>query len=76
MSGFTCTKCSVTSAIFKPTEKGVGGLCERNNLQLLGSLPIAPKICRALDEGKNPIEMQSPVIEALFLVEEKIKQQI
>ena len=52
MAAFTCPKCDVTSPIFKPSQNGrVQELCEKNGLKLLGSLPIDPKICKAMDLG-------------------------
>ena len=52
MAGFSCPKCDVTSPIFKPSQIGrVKELCEKNGLKLLGSLPIDPKICKAMDLG-------------------------
>ena len=52
MAGFSCPKCDVTSPIFKPSQnERVKELCEKNGLKLLGSLPIDPKICKAMDLG-------------------------
>lgn len=74
MAGFTCPKCSVNSPIFKPTGSGVAGLCTKNNLNLLGSLPIDPKICRAMDEGTDPMEIESTVIDELRNLKGRLDQ--
>ena len=73
MSGFTCPKCSVTSPIFKPSATNVADFCEKNGLKLLGRLPIDPVICKNLDQGQNPMEQESPVIEEMKNITQSLR---
>jgi len=74
MSGFTCPKCSVTSPIFKPSATNVTEFCLKNNLALLGQLPIDPVICRCLDQGQNPMELTSPVITEIGNITQRLRE--
>ena len=73
MAGFVCPKCDKKSEIFRPTDSGVKGFCEDNGLKLLGSLPIDSRICKAMDLGENPIDTDSPVVEIVHSITDKIK---
>ena len=76
MSGFTCPKCQVTSPIFKPSKTNVADFCKRNNLTLLGQLPIDPVICKCLDQGRNPFEVESPVIDEMGNITQRLREML
>lgn len=42
-----------TSQIFPPTSGGAERMCADLNLQLLGKVPLDPRIARSCDEGKS-----------------------
>lgn len=59
MSGFVCPNCKGESEIWRPTTGGVKGLCEREQLQLLGQLPLDPLVARCCDQGQDLFEIAS-----------------
>lgn len=73
MDGFVCPNCHEKSEIFRPIESGVPGFCKENNLKYLGSLPLDPRICKAMDLGENPITVESPAIENIIKIKDAIK---
>lgn len=73
MAGFVCPNCNGKSEIFRPIESGVSGFCSDNGLEFLGSLPIDPRICKAMDLGENPMHIESPCIDNILKISDKIK---
>lgn len=55
MSNFVCPNCTKESQIFKGSN-GVLKLCEAQNIPLLGSLPLDPRIGKSCDEGTSCFE--------------------
>ncbi|KAK7076729.1 Cytosolic Fe-S cluster assembly factor nubp1 [Halocaridina rubra] len=53
MTTFVCPKCKTETAIFPPTTGGGKQLAADSNLQLLGQLPLDPRIARSCDNGEN-----------------------
>jgi Mrp family chromosome partitioning ATPase len=51
MAGFVCPSCKGTSQIFKPTTGGAKRLAEEMGLELLGSVPLDPRIGKSADFG-------------------------
>ncbi|KAG8907432.1 cytosolic Fe-S cluster assembly factor nbp35 [Tulasnella sp. 417] len=51
MSGFVCPGCKTESKIFKPTTGGAKRLAEETNVELLGSVPLDPRIGKSADYG-------------------------
>jgi len=51
MSGFVCPNCKHESQIFKPTTGGAKRLAEETNIELLGSVPLDPRIGKSADYG-------------------------
>jgi Mrp family chromosome partitioning ATPase len=56
MAGFVCPKCTNESQIFRPTTGGARKLCEDENIQFLGSVPLDPRIGMACDYGESFLE--------------------
>ncbi|CAH8622724.1 unnamed protein product [Heterobilharzia americana] len=69
MTEFVCPSCKHSSAVFPPTTGGANSLCTKNynggdntmssssDLEIIGRLPLDPRITRALDEGLCPFEL-------------------
>jgi len=53
MSYFVCPKCQHNSNPFPATTGGAQALAEEFGLQLLGCLPLDPRIAKCCDEGKS-----------------------
>jgi nitrogenase subunit NifH len=53
MSGFVCPSCKNESQIFKPTTGGATKMVEELGLELLGKVPLDPRIGASCDEGKS-----------------------
>lgn len=57
MSGFGCTECGATTAIFG--EGGAKKLAAEDNVPLIGQIPVDAALVRASDEGE-PIVLRDP----------------
>ena len=51
MSGFVCPSCKGSSRIFKPSTGGAKKLAEDMGVELLGSVPLDPRIGKSADFG-------------------------
>lgn len=51
MSGFVCPNCKTESQIFKPTTGGAKVLAEETGVELLGAVPLDPRIGKSADYG-------------------------
>ncbi|CAG0903555.1 unnamed protein product [Cyprideis torosa] len=63
MAEFVCPKCSKSSVIFPPTSGGVREMCAQMNVPFLGTIPLDPRIGKAIDEGADFFEEfgESPI---------------
>jgi hypothetical protein len=52
MSGFVCPNCACQSEIFPPVTGGAAKMCEDMGVQMLGRLPLEPKILLSCEKGK------------------------
>lgn len=52
MSGFVCPNCDCKSEIFPPVTGGATKMCEDYNLDLIGKIPLEPKILMSTEKGK------------------------
>ncbi|CAH8868879.1 unnamed protein product [Trichobilharzia szidati] len=70
MTEFVCPSCKHSGPVFPPTTGGANSLCTENgdnkslsssssplDLEILGRLPLDPRLTRALDEGLCPFEL-------------------
>lgn len=66
MAGFVCPSCKGQSQIFKPSTGGAKKLAEETGLELLGSVPLDPRIGKSADYGVSFLEEypDSPASEA------------
>lgn len=56
MAGFVCPSCNGKSEIFKPSTGGAKRLAEETGLELLGSVPLDPRIGKSADYGVSFID--------------------
>lgn len=63
MAMFICPNCNVsflltqhTTEIFKSFSGGAQTMCNKYNLDLLGSLPLEPSISQVCEEGKSLVK--------------------
>lgn len=51
MAGFVCPSCKGRSEIFRPTTGGAKRMCEEMGVELLGAVPLDPRIGKSADYG-------------------------
>ncbi|KAF7726951.1 cytosolic Fe-S cluster assembly factor nbp35 [Apophysomyces ossiformis] len=51
MSGFVCPNCKGESMVFPPTTGGAEALAKELNIELLGRIPLDPRVARSCDMG-------------------------
>ncbi len=73
MSGFVCPKCDTKSDIFIPSTGGAGKMAEELGLELLGKVPLDPRIGMTCDEGKSFLDEypESPATQAYLDIVER-----
>ncbi|KAF2713808.1 cytosolic Fe-S cluster assembling factor NBP35 [Pleomassaria siparia CBS 279.74] len=54
MSSFICPSCNTPHPIFGPPEK-IREMCKKQNLRLLGQIPLHPQVCEDADRGKPTV---------------------
>ena len=52
MSGFVCPHCTCQSEIFPPITGGAAKMCEDMKVNLLGRVPLEPKLLLSCEAGK------------------------
>ena len=52
MSGFVCPNCTHESQIFAPVTGGASQMCSEMQIDLLGKIPIEPKLLMSCEGGK------------------------
>jgi len=52
MSGFICPNCNHRSEIFPPITGGADKMCQNKKLEILGKIPLDPKVLIATEKGK------------------------
>lgn len=75
MSGFVCPNCKEKSQIFKPSTGGAKRLAEEMNVELLGAVPLDPRIGKSADYGVSFLDEypDSPATTAYLDIIERIK---
>ncbi|KAG2218608.1 hypothetical protein INT45_013916 [Circinella minor] len=71
MSGFVCPNCHGESVIFPPTSGGAEKLAKELNIELLGKIPLDPRIAKSCDMGvsfmdEHPDSPASSAYEAII----------
>ncbi|THU99148.1 P-loop containing nucleoside triphosphate hydrolase protein, partial [Dendrothele bispora CBS 962.96] len=76
MSGFVCPSCKNESQIFKPTTGGAKRLAEETGVELLGAIPLDPRIGKSADYGVSFLDEypDSPATTAYLNIIDRIKQ--
>ncbi|KAG8907675.1 cytosolic Fe-S cluster assembly factor nbp35 [Tulasnella sp. 403] len=76
MSGFVCPNCKNESQIFKPTTGGAKRLAEDMDVELLGSVPLDPRIGKSADFGVSFLDEypDSPATTAYLDIIERIRE--
>ncbi|CAH7687899.1 ATP-binding protein [Phakopsora pachyrhizi] len=78
MSGFVCSSCDGQSEIFLPTSGGAKRLCKEEGLELLGKIPLDPRIGKGCDLGQDWLSMypDSPATKSYYQIADRIKEKI
>jgi len=76
MSGFVCPGCKTESQIFKPSTGGAKKLAEDMAVELLGTVPLDPRIGKSADYGVSFLDEypDSPASKAYLDIIDRIKQ--
>ncbi len=74
MTSFACPGCGHSAKLFPATSGGAEQMCKEMGLELLGQVPLDPRVGRCLDEGQNPFEEvpDSPAVAALRQVADRL----
>ncbi|KAJ7066726.1 cytosolic Fe-S cluster assembling factor NBP35 [Mycena amicta] len=75
MSGFVCPSCKTESQIFKPSTGGGKSLAEETGIELLGCIPLDPRIGKSADYGVSFLDEypESPATIAYLDIIDRIK---
>ncbi|KAG8830610.1 cytosolic Fe-S cluster assembly factor nbp35 [Serendipita sp. 399] len=75
MAGFVCPNCKSKSDIFRPTTGGAARLARDCGVELLGSVPLDPRIGRSADYGVSFLDEypDSPATTAFLDIIERIQ---
>jgi Mrp family chromosome partitioning ATPase len=70
MAGFVCPKCHGKSEIFKPSTGGARRMAEEMGVEMLGSVPLDPRIGKSADYGVSFLDEypDSPATEAYLAI--------
>ncbi|THH18056.1 hypothetical protein EW146_g2856 [Bondarzewia mesenterica] len=76
MAGFVCPGCKMESQIFKPTTGGAKKLAQDMGVEMLGSVPLDPRIGKSADYGVSFLDEypDSPATTAYLEIIDRIKQ--
>jgi len=76
MAGFVCPNCKAESRIFKPTTGGARRLAKETGVELLGSIPLDPRIGKSADYGVSFLDEypDSPATSAYLTIIDRIQQ--
>jgi len=76
MAGFVCPNCKGESQIFRPTTGGAARLAKEMDVELLGSVPLDPRIGKSADYGVSFLEEypDSPGTTAYLSIIERLKE--
>ncbi|KIM32917.1 hypothetical protein M408DRAFT_20250 [Serendipita vermifera MAFF 305830] len=75
MAGFVCPNCKTKSEIFRPTTGGAKRLAKECGVELLGSVPLDPRIGKSADSGQSFMDEypDSPATTAFLDIIERIQ---
>ncbi|KAI6007874.1 P-loop containing nucleoside triphosphate hydrolase protein [Pisolithus marmoratus] len=75
MSGFVCPSCKSESQIFRPTTGGAEGLAKEAGIEMLGKVPLDPRIGKSADYGLSFLDEypDSPASASYLAIIDRIK---
>ncbi|CCO30446.1 Cytosolic Fe-S cluster assembly factor NBP35 AltName: Full=Nucleotide-binding protein 35 [Rhizoctonia solani AG-1 IB] len=75
MSGFVCPGCKAESQIFRPTTGGAAKLAEEEGIELLGRVPLDPRIGKSADYGISFLDEHpdSPATQAYLDIIDRLR---
>ncbi|GJJ11162.1 cytosolic Fe-S cluster assembly factor nbp35 [Clathrus columnatus] len=78
MAGFVCPGCKTESQIFKPTTGGAKRLAEEMGIELLGSIPLDPRIGKSADYGVSFLDEypDSPATKAYMDIIQRLRDKL
>lgn len=78
MSAFVCPNCSQSSPIFPATTGGAYKMCSDLKLNLLGSIPLDPRLAKCCDNGEFFLDVHSetPAAKALSVLVDGLIQNL
>ncbi|KAH9965036.1 putative NBP35-nucleotide-binding protein [Lactifluus volemus] len=76
MAGFVCPNCKAESQIFRPTTGGAARLAKETGVELLGSVPLDPRIGKSADYGVSFLDEypESPATTAYLSIIQRLKE--
>jgi len=76
MAGFVCPNCKAESQIFRPTTGGAVRLAKETGVELLGSVPLDPRIGKSADYGVSFLDEypDSPATSAYLDIIQRLKE--
>jgi len=76
MAGFVCPNCKAESQIFRPTTGGAARLAKEMDVELLGSVPLDPRIGKSADFGVSFLDEfpDSPATSAYLNIIQRLKE--
>jgi hypothetical protein len=76
MSGFVCPKCTTQSEIFAPTTGGAEAMGKELGIELLGKVPLDPRIGMTCDQGLSYLDEfpDSPATAAYLDIVQRIRE--
>ncbi|ORX38475.1 putative cytosolic Fe-S cluster assembly factor NBP35 [Kockovaella imperatae] len=78
MSEFICPKCNTANAIFAPTTGGAAQLGRELDLELLGRIPVDPRIGSTCDKGQSFLDdyPDSPAAQSYIDIVQRIREKL
>ncbi|CAE6455965.1 unnamed protein product [Rhizoctonia solani] len=75
MSGFVCPGCKTESQIFRPTTGGAAKLAKEEDIELLGRVPLDPRIGKSADYGVSFLDEHpdSPATQAYLDIIDRLR---
>lgn len=76
MSGFVCPSCKTESQIFAPTTGGAAAMGKELGIELLGKVPLDPRIGMTCDQGQSFLDEypESPATAAYLDIVQRVRE--
>eukprot|EP00842_Homolaphlyctis_polyrhiza_P001779 jgi/Hompol1/2601/HPOL_006070-RA len=75
MSGFVCPRCTKETRIFAPSTGGAAKMAKEMGVELIGSIPIDPRIGMSCDRGRSFLDEfpESPASQAYMKIVDAVR---